>query len=269
MIPRISYIATTRNRRPWIESALEHWSGIKAPGDELVIADGASTDGTADIVSAHVPRVVDRFISEPDLGEAHGFNKCMLASTGRYLKLLTDDDRFHREGLEAAYRAMDGHPEIDVLVTGGAYVDRARDPGSDRPYGYQWYPDRETLLDRTQYVGLTGIGIVVRRASLSRLGLMDTRHIHVDTSYLTQAVVRGAVVRYLRVNAFTHYFYPHSNSRWSPRKLYIYRDHNFTRMSRWRYLRRPGLAVRILLERAGLRPRPLAISNPVWDGALL
>jgi len=81
---RVSYLLATRNRAPFVEKVLANVREFLTPEDELIIIDGASTDHTAQLVDAHRD-VVTRFVSEPDCGEAHAFNKGMLLARGRYI----------------------------------------------------------------------------------------------------------------------------------------------------------------------------------------
>ncbi len=265
--PRVSWIAVTRNRARFIPAALEQWLSLKRPGEELVVVDGASTDGTIDLLRAAGP-AVDTLIHEPDRGEAHALNKGLLAARGRYIKFLSDDDVCYREPLDQAFDAMDRDPSIDLLVTGGEAVDCLEDPSNRTPSHYQWYPDGARLNRDHAFVGMGGLGLVVRRSSLSLIGLFDTRHRHADTSFLTQATVRGAKMRYLRVKGFSHRVGRQSISAVSVRKTYIYRDFGFRGLSRWRYLTRPRLLLEVLahrFDRRGGRVPP----EPVWDGRLM
>lgn len=47
---RMSYILTSRNSEKFMEEALKNAKELLGPDDELIIVDGASTDGTLDIV---------------------------------------------------------------------------------------------------------------------------------------------------------------------------------------------------------------------------
>jgi GT2 family glycosyltransferase len=74
--------------------------------------DGASTDGTQAVVERHASRV-DRFISEPDRGIAHAFNKGIAASTGEWILLLNAGDAFiGKDALRTLVEAADGEARI-------------------------------------------------------------------------------------------------------------------------------------------------------------
>jgi glycosyltransferase involved in cell wall biosynthesis len=265
---RASYIAVTRNRAEHIQKALPMWKALKGPQDELIVVDGASTDGTYELLRDAEPGLIDTLIHEKDRSEAHAQNKGLLAARGRYIKGISDDDVFFREGLEQAFAALDANPDIDLLLCGGESIDQVKDPDNLTPFFYQWYPDGTPMAKNHEFITMNGQGTVLRRSALSIVGLFDPRHLHADTSFLTQATVRGARMAYLRVKVYSHRVGAQSNSLVNVRKTYIYKAFGFTGLSRWRYVKRPGEALRWLLRRAGLLSTAPK-QEPVWDGKLL
>ncbi len=265
---RATLVVITRNRASIIARAIPGWKNLKGPQDELIVVDGGSTDGTYEALLGAEPGLIDVLIHELDRSEGHAINKGFLAARGRYLLSIGDDDHYFRDALETAYRAMDEHPEIDLLMTGGESIDQIADQGNTRAFFYQWYPDGAKLNAGFEFVTMNGCGMILRRSALPIIGLFDPRHLHADTSLLTQATVRGACMRYIRVKAYSHRVGRQSGSLNNVRKKYIYKAFGFSGLSRWRYLSRPGEALRWLLKR--IQPgRPAPASEPVWDGKIL
>ncbi len=77
---RVSYLISTKNRAEYLDRTLQNVREFITPQDELIIMDGGSTDNTAEVVQKHGD-IVTLFRSEPDSGEAHGYNKAILGSS--------------------------------------------------------------------------------------------------------------------------------------------------------------------------------------------
>jgi hypothetical protein len=164
---------------------------------------------------------------------------------------------------------MEENPGIDVLLCGGESVDLVKDPRNRTPHHYQWYPASARLARDHEFVTMNGLGMLIRRASLALTGLYDPRHLHADTSFLTQATVRGAKMAYLRVKCYRHLVGPQSMSLHNVRKTYIYRDFHFKGLSRLRYLKKPGEALAWLGRRAGILKPGWRGPEPAWDATLI
>lgn len=65
------------------------------PDIEHIIVDGASTDGTLDILKEYEGKHGIRIISEPDSGIYDAMNKGLEAATGKYIAFLNSDDYWH------------------------------------------------------------------------------------------------------------------------------------------------------------------------------
>lgn len=207
----VSYLLTTRNRRAFVEERIRNVREFIRPGDEFLIYDGGSTDGTAEMVARHRD-VVTGFVAEPDRGEAHGFNKAILASRGDIIKVLTDDDHFYPDAMRRAVATMEENPDIDALICGGeAYF------GSG-PEGRFWVnfrlPEGVARVDlESVFLYLNcGLGLLFRRRIIPLVGLFDTTFVAVDTQYLAQMVRCGVNLRYMDVRLFKHTRHAHSTS---------------------------------------------------------
>jgi glycosyltransferase involved in cell wall biosynthesis len=175
------------------------------PLDELIVVDGNSEDETGIIVDRYKD-IVDTFISEPDLGAAHAFNKGMMLAEGKYVRPVSDDDILHPEGMKQAVQVLDQHPEVDVIVCGGTkqYTDESSfevwlPPGVN--YG-------SSTEDVFRHKG-SGAGLVIRRSALPLTGLVPSS-LAADHEYLLESIYRGAVVKFCRINLYHHLI--HENS---------------------------------------------------------
>lgn len=80
---------------------------------QYVVVDGASTDGTLDVLGRHAAGI-DLLISEPDRGISDAFNKGVRAAAGRWIIFVNGGDRL--ANADAVSRAMRlARPELDVV----------------------------------------------------------------------------------------------------------------------------------------------------------
>ena len=202
---RVSFVLTTKDRADYLEKALDAAQQLVTPEDELIVVDGGSSDRTREVVERHSD-LVHVFVSEPDISPQHALNKGILLGYGKYVMQLRDDDLIFPAAMEQAVQVLENNPSIDVLYCGGfrqlgdvvrpVYVA----PGSN--YGAK--PE-----DVFTY-GVCGIGIVIRRSALSKVGLFNPLAVADDGEFMAQAIWNRANVKFCRINLFHHYIYDHS-----------------------------------------------------------
>jgi GT2 family glycosyltransferase len=231
---RVSYIISTRNRAKFLAEALRNAREFITPADELIIVDGASTDDTANVVEANRD-IVTKFISEPDRGEAHGFNKGILASRGELIKFLTDDDYTYPDAMRQAVSIMESHPEIEAMVCGGESFVFEPQLQKNRFVEYVWLPPDRRQADGLQNVfchAYCGVGLVLRRRTIAQAGLLDTSYLIVDTEYMARLLTHQLKFVYADIKLFRHIEYDHSGvKRMNERLRDVMRI--VKRMERW------------------------------------
>jgi glycosyltransferase involved in cell wall biosynthesis len=115
MHPLVSVVTVTRNSALQIATAIESVLSQSYRPLEYIVIDGASSDGTVDIVRRYEKRI-SRLISEPDDGIYFAMNKGLLVSSGSGIIFINSDDSFaHSEALASlveARRQSGIHPTI-------------------------------------------------------------------------------------------------------------------------------------------------------------
>jgi len=101
---RISVVTVCRNAASTIGEALESFFRQSHPDKELVVVDGASSDGTLAVIHSF-EREGLTLISEPDAGIYDAMNKGLGAFGGDAVGFLNADDRFHDPNALAAVAA--------------------------------------------------------------------------------------------------------------------------------------------------------------------
>lgn len=203
---RVTYFLVTKNRARFLDAVFGCIRDLVGPDDELIVVDGASTDGAVEVIEKYRD-MIDCFISEPDSSGAHGQNKAILLARGKYIKLLSDDDFIHREGMEQAIAAMERHPEIDMLQCGGTKEKNGKAWAQCVPPGVKYGKNIEDVF---RYKGACGAGHMIRRAALAKLGILYPATLNGDVELVVRAIAAGLVVKFCRINMYHHPMQPES-----------------------------------------------------------
>jgi|SRR6476661_792591 len=178
----ISYVVTTYNKLPYLKQVLGRLVAARLPDEEIVVADGGSSDGTADYLRGLFEAgQIQQFVSERDKGESHGFNKCILMAKGNLVKLITDDDAFNYPAIRTAAAFMQAHPEVDVAMGYTGLL-----PLEDLQHMSLYEDVAENFkrwLNHKESVWMIGLPLLIRRSSLALTGLFNTGVVQVDTEF--------------------------------------------------------------------------------------
>jgi len=90
---RVSIITVVWNNKETIKDAIDSVLDQTYKDIEYIIIDGASTDGTVDIVKSYGDKIT-KFISEPDKGLYDAMNKGIALATGDIVGILNSDDMY-------------------------------------------------------------------------------------------------------------------------------------------------------------------------------
>lgn len=199
---RLSYLITTKNKLPYLKQAIRKLIEQKKDGEEIIVADGGSTDGTKEFLkSLKESGEIDNYISEQDYSEAHGLNKLFLMAKGTLMTIITDDDVFHYKTILFIKDFMLSHPEIDMTGANGGFKGQDTTKGV-RPFYYdQNY--REWQKNRTPFSSC-GLGIVFRRSSLPLLGLWNPAFKRSDAEFMLRNTSGKANIAWYTGHAYVN-----------------------------------------------------------------
>jgi glycosyltransferase involved in cell wall biosynthesis len=97
----------------FIRRSIDSVLGQGYPDLELLVVDGASSDGTIEILNSYGDRI--KWLSEPDTGQSDAINKGMGRVTGDILGYLNSDDILLPDAIEKVVAYFAGHPECDMV----------------------------------------------------------------------------------------------------------------------------------------------------------
>ena len=92
--PRITIVVANFNRGKTLQLCFDRVASQTYASRELIVIDGGSTDGSVDIIRANRDKI-DHWVSEPDRGIYHAWNKGVALARGDWICFLGTDDYLH------------------------------------------------------------------------------------------------------------------------------------------------------------------------------
>jgi len=217
----VSVVIVTRNRREEVASLLSDLAGAAAAaGDEIILVDNGSADGTVEHVRLHFPGIVVIGNAE-NRGAPAARNTGVAAARGETLVFLDDDTRVEDpEFLGKVRRLFDAERETEMVAF------RILDPVTRRPRPFE-IPSRrkDRALEPCETSYFVSAGCALRRRVFEAVGGMDESLTYgfeeLDFSY--RAVSRGFRVFYRPDIWILHALSNTGRPRWR-RLYYFYRN---------------------------------------------
>lgn len=190
---RISIITVVFNNCATIASALDSVLGQRYDDIELIVIDGASTDGTREVLARYESRIAV-LVSERDAGMYDALNKGISLATGDVIGFLHADDLLADGDALARVAAAMADTSIDAVYGDLVYV-RKDDPShvlrtwnaggfAPEKLNLGWMPPHPTFY--------------ARRSIYERLGNFDTTfRIAADYDCMLRFLKAGIRVRYM------------------------------------------------------------------------
>ena len=179
--PVVSVCIPTFNRRGYLTEAVESVLAQSFGDFELVIADDASTDDTAEAVMAFGDPRIRYFRNDRNIGVPNWLN-AVANAVGRYCAFLSDDDKWAPTLLERLVPPLDDNPDVDVafgdhwLIDADGRVLAARSDQCSQDYGRaSLQPGRhKPFLDLALHAqALWHTCALIRRERMLSLGALD------------------------------------------------------------------------------------------------
>lgn len=167
--PLVSIVTASYNSGDYIEAAIRSVEAQDYPNIEHLVIDGASTDGTVDILGKYDGRVL--WTSEPDKGQSDAINKGFARARGEILGWLDADNVYEPGAVREAVQRLVRERETG-MVYGGVY-----DVDESGRIEREYMPPEFTLADFLLYHEFNFIppsSVFIRRGVLERAGYLDS-----------------------------------------------------------------------------------------------
>ena len=111
--PKVSIVTVNRNMATEIGATLESVLMQDYPYFELIVVDGASSDGSQDVIASYAPRL-RYWVSEPDRCLYDAMNKGAAAARGEWILFMNAGDHFAAPNVLSRAFASN-HDDADIL----------------------------------------------------------------------------------------------------------------------------------------------------------
>jgi len=181
--PKFSVITVCRNAAKTIEQTIRSVVAQTYKNKEFIVIDGASTDGTREILSRHQSEI-DVLVSEPDKGIYDAMNKGILRATGDYLIFINADDLLYAPETLEKIAAL--NPTADLILGDQVNVFAGGREEFQARGGVDVY--------RIVYLGAVfHQATFFKKTLFDKFGLYDTKYkIAADGDFVAKAFLNGA-----------------------------------------------------------------------------
>jgi glycosyltransferase involved in cell wall biosynthesis len=197
---KISIVTVAYNAAGTIADTIESVLSQDYPNVEHIIIDGASADGTVEVIDRYRGRLA-RVVSEPDRGLYDAMNKGFLLATGDVAAVLNADDVYEDAEVLATVAEVMREPTVDACYGDLVYVDPHK---SERIVRYWksreyepglclrgWMPAHPTFFARTHlYCRVGGFDLAFRRQADFEMAVRLFEVLKIQTTYIPKVLVR-------------------------------------------------------------------------------
>jgi glycosyltransferase involved in cell wall biosynthesis len=163
--PTISVITVSFNSRETIADTIESVAAQTHPRIEHIVVDGASTDGTLEVLHRFRGRL-SKVVSEPDEGIYAAMNKGLAMATGDVVGTLNSDDVYADENVLGMVAEVFRDDAVDVCYGDIFYVDKGdlnrivrrwkSEPFRPGLFEQGWMPPHPAFFIRRRVLGRVG-----------------------------------------------------------------------------------------------------------------
>jgi len=187
--PLVSVIMAAYNTEKYIAEAIESVLSQTYSNWELVIADDASTDTTADIVDRYARQDgrIKMIRLDKNSGQAIARNKAIEKSMGKYLAILDADDVSLPDRLLKQVEFLESNTDISLVGSSAELIDEAgkaigtkRKPLSNKEIRFR-------LLLQTQFTAST---VCTTKSAFMEVGGFDTKYLYAEDYDLWSRLVK-------------------------------------------------------------------------------
>jgi len=185
---KLSILLVVLNNKAFIAQAMDNFVAQSCPDAELLVMDGASTDGTLSIIQDYAARYPSiRYVSEKDAGQSDAMNKGLRLAKGEFVSFLNVDDYYSEGVLNEVVRLLQSDASID-FITGNCNVWDAQ--------GELIYLNRPTPIEKHHVLSgyhfpVNPTAYFYRRSIHEKIGFYNEKnHYNMDLEFIIQTALQ-------------------------------------------------------------------------------
>ena len=166
-LPLVSVVTPSFNQARYLEQTMRSVLEQDHPRIEYIVVDGASQDGSVDIIRNHEGKLA-YWVSEKDSGQAEAINKGLARASGEIVAWLNSDDYYLPGAVSSAVKAFELNPDAALVYGDMLAVDENGRTTNLMKYG------QFSLEDLLCFQIIGQPSVFFRRDALEKAGLLDT-----------------------------------------------------------------------------------------------
>ena len=192
--PLVTIVMHSYNQRAFIRQTIESSRAQDYRPIEIVVVDGASTDGTVDVLRSFAGQPEVRWVSEPDAGVVDAVNKGLRRARGEICGIQSSDDAYLPGAFAQAVAAFAQRPEVALVYADAVKTDAAgRELARWRtgPFSIENFLSKQTVVLQP--------AAFFRRSAFDEVGGWSPDYFNADTECWLRMILRRPA---LKIDAF-------------------------------------------------------------------
>lgn len=184
---KLSILLVVLNNKAFIAQAMDNFLAQSCPEAELLVMDGASTDGTLSIIEAYAARYPTiRYVSEKDAGQSDAMNKGLRIANGEFVSFLNVDDYYSEGVLNEVVEMLYADASID-FITGNCNV---WDAQGELIYINRPFPMEKHHVLSGYHFPVNPTAYFYRKSIHEKVGFYNEKnHYNMDLEFIVQTVL--------------------------------------------------------------------------------
>ncbi len=198
--PLVSIALRSYNQKDFLKEALYSILNQNYENYEIIIADDASTDGSAELIKNFAKKYPDKIIplfNKRNLGHTKNLNKALAACSGKYIAVFDGDDIMHPEKLALQTEFMEQNPDCTVCYHNTEFFDNATGVilylKNNQENSYSG--DMITMIKYGMFC--TNISCMIRKDMIPEYGADERIKIASDWIFYVECLINGGKIMYL------------------------------------------------------------------------